>query len=134
MKKLTLPAKIESIEEATAFVDEQLESAGCSPKTVNKINVVIDELFGNIARYAYPEGDGDVTVSVETDGDAAKIVFSDHGIAFDPLEKEEPDITKSAEEREIGGLGIFMVRRIMDSVSYTRKDGENILTVIKKTD
>ena len=98
-----------------------------------QVNVAIDELFSNIAYYAY-EAEGDATVRVEIIEESMEIVltFLDNGIPYNPLEKEDPDTTLSAEEREIGGLGIFMVKKTMDDVKYEYKDGQNILKIVKK--
>ena len=98
-----------------------------------QIDVAIEEIFVNIAHYAYPEGEGDAVISVGADTAAGgvQIVFEDEGIPYDPLKNEDPDITLSAEDRPIGGLGIFMVKKSMDEVSYEYKDGKNRLTIKK---
>ncbi len=132
MKELTLPAAAENIEKAVAFVNSQLEAAGCPPKTMIQIDVAIDELFGNIAHYAYGKDTGDATVSVEvTEEPAVIITFIDNGIPYNPLKKPDPDVTKDLEEREIGGLGIFMVKKSMDDITYEYKEGQNILRIKK---
>ncbi len=133
MKEITLEAKIENIDAVTDFVNEQLESADCPMKAQLQINVAIDELFSNIAYYAYAPNTGDATVSVDfTDNPSAvNITFIDGGMPYNPLEKDDPDITLSAEERSIGGLGIFMVKKTMDDVVYEYKDGKNMLTIKK---
>ena len=132
MKELTLPAAVENIEKAVAFVNGQLESAGCPPKTMIQIDVAIDELFGNIAHYAYGKDTGDATVRVEvTEEPAVIITFIDSGIPYNPLEKPDPDVAQSLEERQIGGLGIFMVKKSMDDITYEYKDGQNILRIKK---
>ncbi len=132
MKELTLPAAVENIEKAVAFVNGQLEAAGCPPKTMIQIDVAIDELFGNIAHYAYGKDTGDATVRVEvTEEPAVIITFIDNGIPYNPLKKSDPDVTKDLEEREIGGLGIFMVKKSMDDITYEYKEGQNILRIKK---
>ena len=133
MKELTIEAKIENIPEVTAFVDEQLEAHGCSMKAQMQIDIAIDELFSNIARYAYQSDTGSATVRVEIREDPLSVVitFIDNGIPYDPLKKEDPDVTLSAEERGIGGLGIYMVKKSMDELSYEYKDGQNVLTIRK---
>lgn len=132
MKELTLPAAAENIEKAVAFVNGQLEAAGCPPKTMIQIDVAIDELFGNIAHYAYGKDTGDATVRVEvTEEPAVIITFIDNGIPYNPLKKSDPDVTKDLEEREIGGLGIFMVKKSMDDITYEYKEGQNILRIKK---
>lgn len=134
MKELTIDATIENVAAVTAFVDEQLERRDCPAKTQMQVDIAIDELFGNIANYAYNPEIGTATVRVEvTDNPLAVVItFIDNGVPYDPLAKDDPDITLSAEEREIGGLGIYMVKKTMDDVSYEYKDGQNILRIKKK--
>lgn len=133
MKELTIDATIQNIAAVTAFVDEQLESLSCPMKTQLQVDVAIDELFGNIANYAYNPKTGAATVRVEVTENplAVVITFIDNGVPYDPLAKEDPDITLTAEERQAGGLGIYMVKKTMDGVSYEYKDGQNILTIKK---
>lgn len=133
-RELTLPATVEHIETVTDFVNEYLDEIGCSMKVQMQIAVVIDEIFGNIAHYAYAPSEGEATVSVDFDEKSNAIVlsFSDSGVAYNPLAKDDPDVTLSAEERQIGGMGIFMVKKLMDNISYEYMDGRNVLTVYKK--
>ena len=133
MKELTITATVENIEVVTDFVNEQLEAIDCPMKAQMQIDIAIDELFGNIAHYAYNPEVGDATVRVEVIDDpmAVVITFIDNGIPYDPLAKADPDTTLSAEEREIGGLGIFMVKKSMDDITYEYKDGQNILKIRK---
>lgn len=133
MKELTVKATVENIDTVTDFVNEQLESLDCPMKAQMQIDVAIDELFSNIAYYAYNPEIGEATVRVEVTEDplAVRISFIDNGIPYDPLAKDDPDITLSAEERDIGGLGIYMVKKTMDDISYEYKDGQNILTIKK---
>lgn len=133
MKELTLAATLENIEAATDFVNEQLELLGCPMKAQMQIDIAIDEIFSNIARYAYAPDRGDVTVRVETESDplAVMITFIDAGIPYNPLTKEDPDTKLSAEERQIGGLGIYMVKKSMDAMEYAFKDGCNMLSIKK---
>ena len=132
MKELTLPAAAENIEKAVEFVNVQLEAAGCPPKVTVQIDIAIDELFGNIAHYAYGKDTGEATVRVEvTEEPAVIITFIDSGIPYNPLEKPDPDVAQSLEERQIGGLGIFMVKKSMDDITYEYKDGQNILRIKK---
>ncbi|MBQ6900603.1 MAG: ATP-binding protein [Firmicutes bacterium] len=133
MKELTIDAVIGNIPEVTAFVDEQLEALDCPMKAQMQIDIAIDELMSNIARYAYNPDVGPATVRVEVmeDSMAVIITFIDNGVPYDPLSNEDPDINLSAEEREIGGLGIYMVRKTMDEVVYEYKDGQNILRIRK---
>lgn len=136
MDQLTVEAKTENLEEVLGFVDRHLEAMDCSPKVSVQIDVAVEELFVNIAHYAYSPGTGDATIDVEIlkDPAAIAITFTDRGKPFDPLAKEDPDITLSAEERQIGGLGIYMVKKSMDEVAYEYKDGQNILRIKKILD
>lgn len=136
MDKLTVEAKTENLEEVLGFVDRHLEAMDCSPKVSVQIDVAVEELFVNIAHYAYSPGTGSATIGVEIlkDPAAIAITFTDRGKPFDPLAKEDPDITLSAEERQIGGLGIYMVKKSMDEVVYEYKDGQNILRIKKNLD
>lgn len=133
MKEMTIDATVENIEAVTAFVDEQLEEMDCPMKAQMQIDIAIDELFGNIAHYAYNPEVGPATVRVEVLDEPLSVVitFIDNGVPYDPLKKDDPDITLSAEEREIGGLGIYMVKKTMDDISYEYKDGQNILRIRK---
>ena len=133
MKELTLAATVENIEVATDFVNEQLEAADCSMKAQMQIDIAIDEIFSNIAQYAYgPEG-GQVTLQLEffEDPRAVELTVLDRGVPYDPLTHTDPDTGLSAEERDLGGLGIFMVKKSMDSVRYAYRDGQNCLTIRK---
>ena len=133
MKELTIAAKIENIEAVTDFVNEQLEALDCPMKAQMQIDIAIDELFSNIAHYAYNPEIGQATVRVEVIEDplAVTITFIDNGVPYDPIAKADPDTTLSAEEREIGGLGIYMVKKSMDDITYEYKDGQNILAIKK---
>ena len=134
MKELTVAATVENIETVTNFVNEQLEALDCPMKAQMQIDIAIDELFGNIAHYAYNPEIGKATVRVEVIEDplAVVITFIDNGVPYDPLAKADPDTTLSADEREIGGLGIYMVKKSMDDITYEYKDGQNILKIKKK--
>lgn len=133
MKELTVNAVLENMPKVTEFVDEQLEAFGCPPRAQAQIDIAVDELFGNIVRYAYQPGIGPATVRVEVTGEPAVILtFIDNGVPYDPLKKADPDTTLSAEERQVGGLGIFMVKKSMDEIAYEYQDGQNILRIKKK--
>ena len=132
MKEMTIAARLENIEPVTAFVDAFLEEIDCPLKTQTKIDIVIDEIFSNIARYAYPEGEGTVTIGIENKDEAVVIVFEDSGIPYDPLSASAPDLSLSADDRPIGGLGIHMVKKMMDVLSYRYENGKNILTLQQK--
>lgn len=133
MNELTVEATPENIEVITAFVDEQLERYDCPMKAQAQIDIAIDELFGNIVRYAYHPEVGSATVQVEVVDEplAVVITFIDQGKPYDPLAKADPDVTLSAEEREIGGLGIYIVKKSMNEIAYEYKDGRNILKIRK---
>ncbi len=133
IKEITVAATVENIQVITDFVNEQLEAAECPMKAQMQIDIAIDEIFGNIAHYAYGENGGEATVRVgiEENPQAAVITFIDSGVPYDPLSQAEPDVTLSADERQIGGLGIFMVKKTMDQITYKYKDGMNILKIRK---
>ena len=133
MAEITLPATLENIDTVMDFVTEQLEKMGCSMKIQMQFSIAVDELFANIAHYAYGEKEGTATVRVEAidNGARAKVTFIDQGMPYDPLAKEDPDITLSADERPIGGLGIYMVKKSMDEMAYRYENGSNILSIIK---
>ena len=130
--RYVVDAVLESVTEITEKVDTILDSNGCPFKVKSQIDVAIDELLGNIVMYAYSGEKGKAIITVDTSVDnQITIVFADAGIPFDPTAKEDPDITLEADERQIGGLGIFMVKKMMDSVVYERKDDKNVLTIVK---
>ena len=133
MEELTIDATIDNIPTVTEFVDKKLEELDCPMKAQMQIDVAIDELFSNIANYAYHPETGPATVRVEVEENpmAVVITFIDHGMPYDPLKNEDPDITLGAEEREVGGLGVFLVKKTMDDVTYEYKDGKNILKIKK---
>ncbi len=133
VKEMTVEATVENIEAVTDFINAELEAMDCPLKAQMQIDVAIDELFGNIAHYAYQPGTGPATVRVEEERDPSAVIitFIDSGVPYDPLTTKEPDVTLSAEEREIGGLGVFLVKKTMDDVSYEYKDGQNILRIKK---
>ena len=133
MKELIIEATPENVDKAIEFVDEQLEEYGCSMKDQMAIDVAIDELFTNIANYAYSPETGYATVQVDVLKDplSVEVTFIDNGKQYDPLAKEDPDTTLSIEDRPIGGMGILIVKKSMDAVNYEYKDGKNILTIKK---
>ena len=131
-KELTLAATVENIEAVTDFVSAMLEEADCPMKAQMQISIAIDELFGNIAHYAYAPQTGEATVQVEIEEGMAAITFIDSGVPYDPLTAETPDTSLSAEERSVGGLGIFMVKKSMDEMAYRYEDGKNMLTIRKR--
>lgn len=132
MMKITTAAKIENIDSIADPVDAELEARDWSLRTRMQVRMAIDELVTNVASYAYQPGTGDVTVCADFEGEDLVLTFTDSGTPYDPTKAREPDVTLPAEERPIGGLGIFLVRKAMDDVAYRREDGKNILTVRKK--
>jgi anti-sigma regulatory factor (Ser/Thr protein kinase) len=134
MMTKAFPAKIGALSDVLGFVDQTLESCECPMKIQTAICVAIEEVFVNVAHYAYGDGEGDMTLGIGFDAGSRTLTFrmTDKGTPFDPLQKPDPDITLSAEEREIGGLGIFITKKTMDTVTYAYENGENILTMIKK--
>ena len=134
MKTLKVDAKVNNLSKVLDFINDELSEAGCSIRDAMQIDVAVEELFVNISLYAYPSGSGSATISISVldDPKTAEITLIDSGVPFDPLEKEEPDISLNAKEREIGGLGIYMVRKTMDELTYENSDGLNITTIRKK--
>ena len=128
------PATTDALTDVLAFVEQALESYGCQMKTQMGICVAIEEVFVNVAHYAYEGGGGKVEFSIGFNEDTRLVTFQmiDAGIPFNPLKKEDPDITLSAQERNIGGLGIFITKKTMDEISYAYENGKNVLTMIKK--
>ena len=135
MDILKTEASVDNLSEVIEFVEDKLISSGCPSGVMMQIDVALEEIFVNVASYAYASGKGMAQIEVETstdDGGCVTITVDDSGAMFDPLAKADPDITLSAEERGIGGLGIFMVKKSMDDVSYEYKDGHNRFTMFKR--
>ena len=134
MKEKVFTAKKETLPEVIGFAEECLESFECPMKSAMAVCVAVEEIFVNIASYAYTDGDGNATLAFGFDENERlmTLVIKDSGVPFNPLERAEPDISLSADEREIGGLGIFITKKTMDTVSYTYENGNNILTMTKK--
>lgn len=131
LEELMIEATLDNMDTVLDFVGERLED--CPMKIKNQIEIAVDEVFSNIARYAYHPDVGGVTVRVVV-GDDVTIEFEDSGIAYDPLSKDDPDVSLPPEKRKNGGLGVFMVKNIMDSVKYRREGGKNIMTIKKRLD
>ena len=131
--QLEIEAVTENLPVVQDFIDRHMEEVGCPPKAKIQIGVAVEEIFVNIASYAYAPDKGRATVRVEVCRDpiTVTITFVDHGVPYDPLAKEDPDVTLPAQERDVGGLGIFMVKKSMDEIHYEYKDGRNILTIVK---
>ena len=134
MKEKVFAARKDALPDVMAFTEECLDLFGCSMKISMALTVAVEEIFVNIASYAYGEGSGDAVLSFAFDEKERlmTLVVSDAGIPFNPLERTEPDITLSADERDIGGLGIFITKKTMDSVCYAYENGRNVLTMTKK--
>ena len=133
MKEFVVDAKLDKLNEVLAFVDGWLEEHDCSMKAQMQIDIAVEEIFVNIANYAYAPDEGQATIRLDESEDAPGvcITFIDKGVFYNPLAKPDPDVTLSASERQIGGLGIFMVKKSMDSMLYEYTDEQNILTLIK---
>ena len=133
MREMTVPAKPESIPVVMDFVNAELEQLGCSSRIRTSIDVAVDELFANISHYAYHPDTGPATVRVEVEEEplAVIITFLDNGRPFNPLDTEAPDTALPAKARKIGGLGIYIVRKTMDAITYEYRDGKNILRIRK---
>ena len=134
INELEIEAVTGNLPEGQAFVNRQLEEVNCPPKAQMQIELAVEEIFVNIASYAYGQETGMATIRIKImdDTNTAVITFIDSGIPFNPLDKEDPDVTLKAEERNIGGLGIYMTKKSMDDLSYEYKDGQNILTITKR--
>ena len=134
MKEICVSAVTENLPKVMEFIDSELESMDCPFKAQSQIDIAVDELYANIASYAYNPEEGPVTVRVEVVEEPLSVVitFIDNGVPYDPLAKDDPDVTLSVEERNIGGLGIFLTKKLMDDIEYTYNNGSNILTIKKK--
>ena len=131
MRELTLGAKTENLNQVLDFVNGLLEEKNCPMDLMFELDIAVEELFVNIAHYAYAPDVGEATIQVSFEGKKVIITFMDSGITYNPWAKKDPDITLSLEERQIGGLGIYMVKNSMDEVDYVYKDGKNIVTIKK---
>ena len=132
MHELVVDAQIEKLDEVLDFVDQLLDEWECPMKTQTQINIAVEEIFVNIAHYAYKAHNGQARITITRKGSDAEITFTDSGTPYNPLEKPDPDVTLSAEERDIGGLGIYIVKKSMDTVSYEHRDNNNVLTISKR--
>ena len=133
MKEIKFPAKLEYLDQVLEFVNEQLLAFGCTKKALMQMDIAVEEIFVNIAHYAYGNETGVATICIDTmdDPSCAEVTFSDCGIPYNPLMRPDPDITLPSDKRPIGGLGIYMVKKSMDDVQYEHKDGRNILKIQK---
>ena len=132
--ELIIEADLNNLQKVIDFVESRLEEKDCPLKTSMQICVAVEEIFTNIAKFAYAPGKGDASIRIEdADGGlAVSIVFTDSGQPYNPLDEKDPDVTLPAEDREIGGLGVYMVKQTMDDIEYEYKDGKNILTLTKE--
>ena len=128
---IKLPATNENLGKVIDFINDKLKNSGCTAKFVRQTELFVEEVFVNVANYAYAPGTGDVEITVKVLKDKVRITFIDQGVKYNPLEKPDPDITLSADKREIGGLGIFMTKKLTDKIEYEYKDGKNILITEK---
>jgi len=131
MKKLIVEANIESLDEAIDFINGELECKNYPPELLVNIDLAVEEIFMNITNHAYQPGSGSVAIAIAV-GEETVIRFEDTGKPYNPLEHVDPDLNKPLMEREIGGLGILLVKKIMDEVDYIRIDNKNVLTVTKR--
>ncbi|MBE5909575.1 ATP-binding protein [Pseudobutyrivibrio sp.] len=131
MDKLIVESTKDNLNKVLSFIDAKLEAIQCPMKAQMKIDVAVEEIFINIASYAYGNevGNAEIILDINDSNTKATITFVDEGIPYNPLEKDDPDTTLSADERQIGGLGIFIVKKSMDSVEYKNQEGKNILTI-----
>lgn len=133
MKSILVPADNSQLEAVQSFVEAELEQQDCAPKTMMQINIAVEEVFVNIASYAYKPEVGEAEIQVEVCEDPLRVViqFLDSGTPFDPLAKEDADTSPEALQERIGGLGILIVKKTMDAVRYSYENGKNILTIVK---
>ena len=131
MEKITVEAVLENLQTVIDFATERLEARDCSMKTVMQTELVVEEIFVNIANYAYQPEIGEATFCIEFEENALLMTFIDSGKPYNPLEQKAPDTTLALEERNIGGLGIFLVKKNVDEISYEYSDGKNILRMKK---
>ena len=133
MEKITVEASVDNLQQVIDFATEQLEAHDCPMKATMQMELVIEEIFVNIASYAYQSGKGSATICIDfaKNPTAAVVTFIDSGEPYNPLERDDPDTTLAIDERDIGGLGIFLVKKNVDDISYKYEGGQNILTVKK---
>jgi anti-sigma regulatory factor (Ser/Thr protein kinase) len=131
--ELEIEATAENLQSVLDFIGSRLDAVECPMKSRMQLDLAVEEIFVNIANYAYAPSIGKATVRVEVSDNpiTVTITFVDRGVPYDPLKKADPDVTLSAAERQIGGLGIFLTKKIMDDVSYEYRDGQNVLTLKK---
>lgn len=131
MKQLVVESKIENVDLVLEFVNSFLDEMNVLPKIKNQLGIAIDEIYSNVAYYAYKNNTSPITIEIDMLNDTFIMRFIDSGIPFNPLEKEDPDINLDIEERKAGGLGIYIVKQMMDSMEYAYLNKQNILTIKK---
>ena len=134
MQELTIEARLENLDLVNDFVQHSISNCDCSKKSIMQLGVIVEEIFVNIVSYAYPEKNGQATIQTEIQKDplAIALTFIDRGVKYNPLQNEDPDLQLSVEERGIGGLGIYLVKNMVEEISYKYEDGKNILSLKKK--
>ena len=133
MELIKTKADIDYLDEVTEFIDGQLEEAGCSMEVILSVELSVEEVFTNVASYAYCDGEGEVEITFEkvSDPDRIRIEISDNGLEFDPLKRPDPDISETMKNDNVGGLGIYVVKNQMDTVTYRYENERNILKMEK---
>ena len=133
MQELVVEARLENLDKVNDFVQRAISSCDCSKKSIMQLGVIVEEIFVNVVSYAYPDGVGQVAIQIEIQENplAITLTFADSGIAYNPLENDDPNLELSVEERQIGGLGIYLVKNMVEEISYNYKDGKNILSLTK---
>ena len=132
-KELTVEARDEQLAAVQNFVQELLDSAGVSVKEQMQISIAVEEIFVNISHYAYTPDVGYATIRVRITENPAELAltFLDRGVPYDPTKAQSPDLSLPASEREVGGLGIFMTKQLVDKICYEYRDGQNVLTLLR---
>ena len=132
-ERLQLTNDVRQVKDLNAFVEQVMERLQVRPDMKKKVKLAVEEAVVNVMNYAYPtDMSGGIGIEATADGQWLRFVITDSGVAFDPTEKEKADTTLSAEDRPVGGMGILLVRELMDSINYERADGKNVLTLSKK--
>jgi len=129
--ELKITALVSTLDDVLSFVDGPLEERSVSMKNITTINIATEEIYVNIAQYAYKNEGGEAIISLRIEGNKATIELTDWGAPYNPLAKQDPDVSLSVQDRPIGGLGIYMVKETMDEVTYRYENDSNILTMVK---
>jgi len=128
VKTLTLPATAGSIPPLSEFVREGAVAAGIATDELGKLDLILEEVLMNVARYAYTEGSGEVEVRYMAEKGRLRVEIIDSGIVFNPLEADSPDLSRGLVDRPIGGLGVFLIKNMVETVHYRRENDQNVLT------